>query len=123
MSNAIADLNRAYWILCTKRHTDAEILERLRRFEARTSIRPSARTDSSFLPFKPESSNPQKIIESRDWDLFVIDLPRINAFVLPTKEMFVYAGLIDLLEKEEPLIAAVMAHEISEHRPSPILQG
>lgn len=38
----------------------------------------------------------------------------MNAFVLPTKEIFVYSGLIDLLEKEEPLIAAVMAHEISE---------
>lgn len=52
-------------------------------------------------------------MDSRDWDLFVIDMPKINAFVLPTKEIFVYAGLIDLLEKEEPLIAAVMAHEIS----------
>lgn len=30
-----------------------------------------------------------------------------------SKEIFVYSGLIDLLEKEEPLIAAVMAHEIS----------
>lgn len=41
-------------------------------------------------------------------------MPKINAFVLPTKEIFVYSGLIDLLEKEEPLIAAVIAHEISK---------
>jgi len=87
-------------------------MERIRRFEARTSVSPSARTNSSFLPFRPESSNPLKIIESRDWDLFVVDLPRVNAFVLPSKEIFVYSGLIGLLEKEEPLIAAVMAHEI-----------
>ena len=33
--------------------------------------------------------------------------------MLPTKEIFVYSGLLDLLENEEPLIAAVMAHEIS----------
>lgn len=91
---------------------DAEVLERIRRFEARTSIRPSAKTESAFLPYRPESSNPLKIIESRDWDLFVVDMPRVNAFVLPSKEIFVYSGLIDLLEKEEPLIAAVMAHEI-----------
>ena len=94
-------------------YTAAEIRERLRQFEARTSITPSARTSSAFLPYRPESSNPEKILDSRDWDLFVIDLPKINAFVLPTKEIFVYSGLIDLLEKEEPLIAAVMAHEIS----------
>lgn len=92
---------------------DAEIVDRIRRFESRTLISPSARTDSAFLPFRPESSNPQKIIEGREWDLFVVDLPKVNAFVLPSKEIFVYSGLIDLLEKEEPLIAAVMAHEIA----------
>ncbi|CAD6568054.1 MAG: hypothetical protein CYPHOPRED_002307 [Cyphobasidiales sp. Tagirdzhanova-0007] len=91
---------------------NAEVVERIRRFEARTSIRPSARTQNSLLPFRPESSNPTKIIDNRDWDLFVVDMPRVNAFVLPTKEIFVYSGLLDLLEKEEPLIAAVIAHEI-----------
>jgi predicted Zn-dependent protease len=96
----------------------AEIRERLRQFEARTLISPSARTSSAFLPYRPESSNPEKILDVRDWDLFVIDMPKINAFVLPTKEIFVYAGLIDLLEKEEPLIAAVMAHEISKRSSS-----
>lgn len=45
-------------------------------------------------------------------------MPRVNAFVLPTKEIFVYSGLIDLLEKEEPLIAAVIAHEISAYLPT-----
>lgn len=37
-----------------------------------------------------------------------------KAPLIATKEIFVYSGLIDLLEKEEPLIAAVMAHEISK---------
>ncbi|KAL7010027.1 hypothetical protein EMMF5_000046 [Cystobasidiomycetes sp. EMM_F5] len=99
---------------------DVEVTSRIRQHEARGAVRPSARTNSAFLPYRPESSNPQKIIEHRDWDLFVIDLPKINAFVLrsylydlmATKEIFVYSGLLDLLEKEEPLIAAVIAHEI-----------
>lgn len=37
-------------------------------------------------------------------------------WIAATKEIFVYSGLIDLLEKEEPLIAAVMAHEISTYK-------
>lgn len=62
--------------------TDVEVTSRIRQHEARGAVRPSARTNSAFLPYRPESSNPQKIIEHRDWDLFVIDLPKINAFVL-----------------------------------------
>lgn len=62
--------------------SDADILHRIKSFEARLLIKPSARTDSMFLPYKPESSNPQKIIEGKEWDLFVIDMPSVNAFVL-----------------------------------------
>lgn len=64
------------------RTVDADILKRIKSVEARLLIKPSARTDSMFLPYKPESSNPQKIIEGREWDLFVIDMPSVNAFVL-----------------------------------------
>lgn len=91
---------------------DADIRERIKHLEQRKAVMPSARTESSFLPYLPESSNPQKIIEGKEWDLFVVDLPKVNAFVLPTKEIFVYSGLLDLLEQEEPLVAAIMAHEI-----------
>lgn len=38
--------------------------------------------------------------------------PRINAFALPTREIVVYTGLIDLLE-DDTLLSAVLAHEIS----------
>lgn len=41
------------------------------------------------------------------------DLPKANAFVLPTKEIFVYTGLIDLLSSDEDLISAIIAHEVS----------
>jgi len=63
-------------------------------------------------PFFPESSNPTKVFELSDWKIYLVDLPRINAFALPTKEIVVYTGLVDLLE-DDTLISAVLAHEIS----------
>lgn len=48
------------------------VTERLRKFEARAGVQPSARTTSALMPFRPESSNPEKILPSRDWDLFVM---------------------------------------------------
>lgn len=41
------------------------------------------------------------------------DLPKANAFVLPSKEIFVHTGLIGLLDSDEELLSAVLAHEIS----------
>lgn len=38
--------------------------------------------------------------------------PKINAFALPTREIFVYTGLIDLLE-DDTLLSGVLAHEIA----------
>lgn len=38
--------------------------------------------------------------------------PKINAFALPSKELFVYSGLIDLVQEDE-LLAAVLAHEMA----------
>lgn len=38
--------------------------------------------------------------------------PTINAFALPSKDIFVYAGLVDLVE-DETLLSAVLAHEIA----------
>ncbi|KAG0148665.1 hypothetical protein CROQUDRAFT_41008 [Cronartium quercuum f. sp. fusiforme G11] len=87
--------------------------ERIRRIESRNGVEPSATTGSSLMPWRPESRNPEKILECRNWDLFIIDAPKINAFVLPTKEIFVYSGLLDLLESDEELTAAIIAHEIS----------
>lgn len=78
-----------------------------------TEYPPSARAacDAS-MPFFPESSNPEKVFEPSDWKIYLVDLPRINAFALPTREIVVYTGLVDLLE-DDTLISAVLAHEIS----------
>ena len=47
------------------------------------------------------------------WDIFVIDAPKINAFVLPSTDVFVYTGLLSLVEDDENLLASVLAHELS----------
>ncbi|KAF9518109.1 hypothetical protein BS47DRAFT_1313604 [Hydnum rufescens UP504] len=74
---------------------------------------PTARVvyDAS-MPFVLESSNPTKVFESRDWKLYIVDLPRINAFALPTREIVVYTGLIDLLD-DDALLSSVIGHEVS----------
>ena len=38
--------------------------------------------------------------------------PKINAFALPSRDIFVYRGLIDLLE-DDPMLSGVLAHEIA----------
>lgn len=45
--------------------------------------RPSGVAQSTFMPFRPATSNPLKKLESADWNLYVIDLvssgsPRIG---------------------------------------------
>ncbi|EGG00234.1 uncharacterized protein MELLADRAFT_93717 [Melampsora larici-populina 98AG31] len=74
------------------------------------------------MPWKPETINPEKVLDTKDWDLFgcvffslalIGYIQTINAFVLPTKEMFVYSGLLDLLDEDESLTAAIIAHKIA----------
>jgi len=73
---------------------------------------PSARAVSALMPFRLESSNPNKVFADDDWKIYVVDLPRINAFALPTREIVIYTGLIDLLE-DDRLLSAVLSHEIA----------
>ncbi|KAG8879217.1 guanine nucleotide-binding protein subunit alpha [Tulasnella sp. 332] len=73
---------------------------------------PSAVAESRQLPYRLESSNPMKIFAEEDWKVYVIDLPKINAFALPTREIFVYTGLIDLLD-DDALLSGVIAHEMA----------
>jgi len=82
------------------------------KMQAQMLYPPSATAKSALLPFRPESSNPTKVIDDQSWKLYVVDLPKINAFALPTREIFVYAGLIDLLE-DDTLLSGVLAHEIA----------
>ncbi|KAL7418463.1 hypothetical protein Q5752_006921 [Cryptotrichosporon argae] len=75
---------------------------------------PSGTARSTFMPFRPASSNPLKHLEAADWNLYVIDLPQLNAFALPSKDVFVYTGLLNTLpENDDSMLAAVLAHEIA----------
>ncbi len=38
--------------------------------------------------------------------------PKINAYALPTREIFVYTGLIELLD-DDALLSGVLAHEMA----------
>ncbi|KAM0789467.1 hypothetical protein ACM66B_000287 [Microbotryomycetes sp. NB124-2] len=78
----------------------------------RRHVAPSAKAELE-MPFLPETSNPEKIIPRSSWSIFCVDLPRINAFVLPTTDIFIYTGLLSVTEDDENLLAAVIAHEIS----------
>lgn len=60
-----------------------------------------------------QSSNPRKQIQHSSYDIFVIDAPKINAQVLPGSEIFIYSGLLSVVEDDEDLLAAVLAHEIA----------
>ena len=39
--------------------------------------------------------------------------PQVNAFALPSKEVFVYSGLLRTLPDDDAMLAAVLAHEIA----------
>lgn len=39
--------------------------------------------------------------------------PQLNAFALPSKEVFVYTGLLKTLPDDDAMLAAVLAHEIA----------
>ena len=47
------------------------------------------------------------------WGLHVIDDAQQNAFVLPNGKIFVYTGLITLLQEDEDLLASVIGHEMA----------
>lgn len=42
--------------------------------ELEERYKPSGVAQSTFMPFRPETSNPLKKLESADWNIYVIDL-------------------------------------------------
>ncbi|WVQ74175.1 hypothetical protein IAR50_003769 [Cryptococcus sp. DSM 104548] len=74
---------------------------------------PSGTAQGGYLPYRPESRNPLKKVERGDWRLYVIDSPDINAFALPSKDIFIYTGLLATLPDDDTIIAASLAHEIA----------
>ena len=47
-----------------------------------------------------------------DWEVHLINSPQRNAFVLPGGKVFVFSGLLPIVEDEHGL-AAVLGHEIA----------
>ncbi|GAA5898386.1 M48 family metallopeptidase [Sporobolomyces salmoneus] len=93
-------------------------IERIRRkggsASARKLVTPSATTEGLRMPFRPQTGNPEKVLAKDGWAIYVIDAPVINAFVLASRDVFCYTGLLALTEGDEDLLAAVIGHEI-EH--------
>jgi predicted Zn-dependent protease len=38
---------------------------------------------------------------------------QLNAFALPSKDLFIYTGLLNLLPDDDAMLAAVLSHEIA----------
>ncbi|KAI3641460.1 hypothetical protein MIR68_000590 [Amoeboaphelidium protococcarum] len=55
--------------------------------------------------------NKAQIQSSTEWEINVIDQDEQNAFVLPNGKIFVFTGLLKMIENESQL-ATVLAHEI-----------
>ncbi|KAK8853164.1 hypothetical protein IAR55_003865 [Kwoniella newhampshirensis] len=97
--------------------TERELLQAqgLGKLGPNVSFAPSGTAKSTVMPFRPASSNPLKRLEleTADWNLYVIDSPQLNAFALPSKDVFVYTGLLNTLPPDDTILAAVLAHEIA----------
>jgi hypothetical protein len=100
----------------------------------------AARTNGVMEPRTrvPGEGKLENVVQVKDWKVYVVDLvcfirlpphhiscpviahayrpfvlqPKINAFALPSKELFVFSGLIELVEEDE-LLAAVLSHEMA----------
>ena len=42
---------------------------------------PSAKASSAMMPFRPESTNPLKVLEGGDWSLYVVDMVSIETLI------------------------------------------
>ncbi|GAA5896946.1 hypothetical protein JCM5296_002665 [Sporobolomyces johnsonii] len=93
---------------------EAAKIERIRQKQSGLRrVMPSATTEGLRMPFRPETSNPEKVLAKEGWQIYVVNAPVINAFVLASREIFVYTGLLEVVEGDDDLLAAVLAHEIA----------
>ena len=56
---------------------------------------PSAKASSAMMPFRPESTNPLKVLEGGDWSLYVVDL--VSRDVSSWKAKVVRSGELTIL--------------------------
>ncbi|TIB76178.1 hypothetical protein E3Q22_03660 [Wallemia mellicola] len=75
--------------------------------------RPSTCTSNVTLANFPEGLTVIHPSLKSAWNIYVIDGPQINAYAMPSKELVVYSGLIDLLDGKPEYLATVLAHEIA----------
>jgi hypothetical protein len=94
-------------------------------------VAPSATAMNSFVTYRPDDGDPLINLDREDWNIYVVEgvsevfyhkldlgadrllsQPKINAFALPSKEIFVYSGLVDLVD-DDTLLSGVLAHEIA----------
>ena len=54
------------------------------------------------------------------WQVFVVDNPQRNAFVLPGGKIFVFTGILPIVQDEDGL-AAVLGHEVGHSHYSLII--
>ncbi|KAJ9114727.1 hypothetical protein QFC22_005603 [Naganishia vaughanmartiniae] len=73
---------------------------------------PSAIAKNSFVPFRHDAGDPLMDLDREDWNIYVVEGSKINAFALPSKEIFVYSGLVDLVD-DDTLLSGILAHEIA----------
>ncbi|KAJ9117118.1 hypothetical protein QFC24_006577 [Naganishia onofrii] len=73
---------------------------------------PSATAKNSFVPYRHDAGDPLLDLDREDWNIYVIEGSKINAFALPSKEIFVYSGLVDLVD-DDTLLSGILAHEIA----------
>ncbi|XP_015523282.1 metalloendopeptidase OMA1, mitochondrial [Neodiprion lecontei] len=65
-------------------------------------------------------------IKEKNWTLSVIDLPENNAFVLPGGNIFIFTGILKMIENEDQLsfiIAHEMAHSLLKHAMEQVSNG
>ena len=68
-----------------------DMIERLnaRPAPSRPQLPASATIEAISMPWTVPSSNPEKRMPSHKWDVYLIDLPKINAFVMPSSQIVV----------------------------------
>ncbi len=56
---------------------------------------------------------PSKYRNEYDWNVYVLDRKEVNAFALPSGDIFVFKGLLDFINNDEGELATVLSHEIA----------
>jgi len=56
---------------------------------------------------------PSKYRNKYDWNVYILDRKEVNAFALPSGDIFVFKGLLDFINGDEGELATVLSHEIA----------